>query len=63
MEKLIGAQIKAGQFLDKQTLRMVDYNNLVLYTTTTCDNGFGEMYTHETKIKNDASTIQKARSR
>ncbi len=57
MEKLIGAQIKAGQFLDKQTLRMVDYNNLVLYTTTTCDNGFGEMYTHETKIKNDASTI------
>lgn len=57
MEKLIGAQIKAGQFLDKVTGRMVDYNNLILYTTTACENGFGEMFTHETKIQNVASNI------
>lgn len=57
-EKFIGAQVRAGQFQAKDTGRMIDYNNLVLFTTSaagTC----GEVCNDPVKIANTGENIAK----
>ena len=54
-EKFIGAQIRAGQFTDKDTGKVIDYNNLVLSTVTRAD--CGEVANDPIKIANTAQNI------
>lgn len=58
-EKFIGAQIRAGEFTDKNTGKLVQYNNLVLYTTSPLK--CGEMWSDKepVKITNTAENILK----
>lgn len=54
-EKFIGAQIRAGQFTDKATGKLVDYNNLVLSTVSSTE--CGEVANEPVKIPNTSEKI------
>lgn len=57
--KFIGAQVRAGEFTDEKTGQLVQYNNLVLYTTQPLK--CGEMWSGKEpiKISNTAENIAK----
>ena len=56
-EKFIGAQVRAGQFTAKDTGKVIDYNNLVLFTTSAVN--CGEMCNDPAKISNTVDNIVK----
>lgn len=64
MERLIGAQIRAGKFTPNGKTEEVSYNNLILFTTSAISGEDATLYcgdktNYEAKIQNTTENITK----